>query len=260
VALLPPSLIHRVRGSSTDALAETILSTNTVTDDAGTSYPLHSHTSREQCDVLQRLIHQVRPKTSLEVGLAYGISTLNICQALVEVGATRHIVMDPFQSNWKEIGLRNIRVAGYEKLVEFRREMAHDVLPALVRDKVQVDFAYLDGSKVFDYVLVNVFYLTRILSLGGVMVLDDCDFPGIRKTCQFLAKHPSYEILGAWGASSRKERLPLLRKVLNAIPHAESIFASDLLDTDKYLRGRPHWMAFKKVAEDERQWDWYESF
>src|SRR3954452_9516008 len=113
---------HR-RVLPTDALAETILSTNTVTDDAGTNYPLHSHTSRDQCEVLQRLIRQSRPKVSLEVGLAYGISTLNICQALREVGANKHIVMDPFQANWKEIGLRNIRVAGYEDLVEFRREM-----------------------------------------------------------------------------------------------------------------------------------------
>src|SRR5207248_5986427 len=115
---------------------------------------------------LQNLVRQVRPKISLEVGLAYGISTLNICQALREVGAIRHIVMDPYQEKWKEIGLRNIRTAGYADLVDFRRQPAHEVLPELMKDGVTIDFAYLDGSKVFDFVLVNIFYLTRIMPVG----------------------------------------------------------------------------------------------
>jgi hypothetical protein len=53
--------------------------------------------------------------------LAYGISTLFILEALAQLpGTRRHIVIDPLQqARFKRIGLRHVREAGYEHLIEF---------------------------------------------------------------------------------------------------------------------------------------------
>jgi predicted O-methyltransferase YrrM len=41
------------------------------------------------------IIRSHKPKISLEVGLAYGVSALFICDALTDVGATKHYLIDP---------------------------------------------------------------------------------------------------------------------------------------------------------------------
>jgi len=50
------------------------------TDDIEKRIELHSNTSKEQGLFLQKIFGLVKPKKSLEVGLAYGISTLFILE------------------------------------------------------------------------------------------------------------------------------------------------------------------------------------
>src|SRR5260370_36976827 len=64
-------------------------------------------------EFLQDLIRQRKSTTTLEVGLAYGISGLLICEALRECGGKRHIAIDPNQSTHCEgIGFNNLAQAG----------------------------------------------------------------------------------------------------------------------------------------------------
>src|SRR4051794_10192385 len=104
-------------------LLEEILSTNQVKDDKGVSHHLHSHTRRAQCEFLQKLIEEVKPAQSLEIGLAYGISTLAILEALAKINRPfLHIVVDPLQSDWGDIGLLNIERAGFSQRIRFERK------------------------------------------------------------------------------------------------------------------------------------------
>ena len=63
---------------------------------------------------LQHIVHDITPARSLEIGCAYGVSSLYICDALASahasvvspIGTPRHIVVDPFQSTqWRGIGV-----------------------------------------------------------------------------------------------------------------------------------------------------------
>jgi predicted O-methyltransferase YrrM len=61
---------------------------------------IHSETGREQCLFLQEIIKKNSFKKSIEIGFAYGISTLAITEAISENGGT-HVVLDKFQnSDW----------------------------------------------------------------------------------------------------------------------------------------------------------------
>src|SRR5688572_23562638 len=64
--------------------------------------PLHSHFSLPDGLFLQEAIQVTKATRTLEVGMAYGISTLFMCEALARVGsAPQHVAIDPFQhADW----------------------------------------------------------------------------------------------------------------------------------------------------------------
>ena len=95
-------------------ILEEILCTREVTSDDGQRFPLHSGIDIDEGIFLQHIIGVLKPKICLEIGFACGVSTLFICEALRKVGASKLIVIDPNQnSDFKGIGLKNIRQAGY---------------------------------------------------------------------------------------------------------------------------------------------------
>lgn len=107
--------------------------------------------------LLQKAIREVRPRVAVEVGLAFGISTLYILEALREVGAEKLIGIDPAQhdSTWRGDGLFNVKRAGYEDLYEFHERSSEEILPVLMAAGTKVDFAFIDGWHTFDYVLLD---------------------------------------------------------------------------------------------------------
>jgi len=41
----------------------------------------------------------------------------------------------------------------------------------------RIDFAFIDGAHTFDHVLVDFFYIDRMLNVGGIVAFDDVGFP-----------------------------------------------------------------------------------
>jgi predicted O-methyltransferase YrrM len=182
------------------AVLETILATRTVPTPDGSSVPLNYNIPREEGEALQRLIRTRRPRVTLEVGFAYGIATLYICEALAEVGGERHIVIDPHQRDgWKDIGRYTVERAGFGHLLEFHGESSHQALPALERAGRRIDLALIDGWHTFDYAMVDFFYIDRLLNVGGVVILDDMSYPAIRKLARYIVTHRHYEPIVATG-------------------------------------------------------------
>jgi len=165
---------HRV-----NEVLKQILETGTVTD-GRVSVPVHSNVSKAEGQFLAEVIASTRPKSSIEIGMAFGISTLFLCEALAALSVPgTHIVIDPHQHRaWKGIGLRNLREAGYEHMVRFIEAPSEIALPQLLQEGLRIDFAFVDGLHRFDQVLLEFYYLNRLLSVGGVLVFDDTDYPG----------------------------------------------------------------------------------
>ena len=130
-------------------ILEEILKKRMVVDSKGKEYPLYSHTSPEQGEFLSQLVTQVDANVCVEVGLAYGISSLYIAEAISKQTAPRLISMDPWEKQcWHDIGLLNLERAGYSSFVEFHPEYSHFVLPQLLANGERLDFAYVDTVKV----------------------------------------------------------------------------------------------------------------
>jgi hypothetical protein len=59
----------------------------------------------------------------------------------------RHVALDPFQAeSWNGAGLRTLREAGVEGLIEVIEEESHLALPRLVAEGREFDFALVDGT------------------------------------------------------------------------------------------------------------------
>ena len=256
---------------------EEMLATKTVVTQSGSTIPLDYNISLEEGHAIQRLIREIKPRTTLEVGCAYGLSTLFICEALAEVGGARHIVIDPDQEDgWKGLGLFNARRAGFGDLIEFHNEPSHLALPSLVKAQRRVDFALIDGWHTFDYVLVDFFYVDLLLTVGGIAMLDDTRFyPAIRKVARYVATHRRYEPLdnGIRRAVTTKRRvLNGVSALLAARPFraiSQYILRPDVLQPDSQL-GLPgdNFIAFRKLMDDPlgdgsngtRKWDQHVDF
>jgi predicted O-methyltransferase YrrM len=140
-------------------------------------------------ETLTRWVLREKATRTIEIGLAYGVSALYICDGLIRSGApsVRHVVLDPFQSGrFANCGLQVLREAGVASLVEYHAEMSQIALPAFLKEGRQFDLGFVDGNHRFDSVFLDLFYLGRLLRKGGVVILDDYDLPGIRRAASFF--------------------------------------------------------------------------
>ena len=134
---------------------------------------------------------------TIEVGLAFGFSTLHICEGLLRNGNqdARSVAIDPHQLvGYASAGLRILEDAGVAHLVEFHAEESQLVLPQFVKDRRHFDLAFVDGNHRFDYVFVDLFFLCRLVRGGGTVILDDFNLPGIKRAVSFFVANIGWTI------------------------------------------------------------------
>lgn len=209
---------------------------------------------------LQTLISNIRPKTTLEVGLAYGVSALFICDALSKTANACHIIIDPREHDtWKDIGLNNLRAAGYEEMIEFYAMPSYRALPHLDAQRRRIDFAFIDGWHTFDYALLDFFFIDKMLEIGGIVVLDDMDWPAIRKVCRYIVTNHHYKpiCMHETGITAKPSQLNLIRHFSHKV---QNVLCSELVQSDAQLGLSGECIAFRKEAEDDHLWDFFASF
>lgn len=107
--------------------------------------------------------------STLEVGFAYAKSASHIIAAT----KSNHIVIDPFQENYKNIGLENIKSLGFDKYLTFYNDYSHNILPQFVRQKMHFDFIFIDGDHKFDGELIDFYYADLLINEGGYILMHD---------------------------------------------------------------------------------------
>jgi predicted O-methyltransferase YrrM len=160
----------------------------------GTRVPIHSNVGPESGKVIQHAIEATRPRMGIEVGLAFGMSTLYILDAMQLHGGEHLIGMDPAQhdATWRGGGLHNVKRAGFGDRYSFRDEPSQVVLPKLAAAGSRIQFAFIDGWHTFDHTLVDFFFIDRMLDVGGIIVVDDVAYPSIRRLCHFILSNRDY--------------------------------------------------------------------
>jgi predicted O-methyltransferase YrrM len=171
---------------------------------------------------LHDLCMSLKPARTLEVGMAYGFSTLYILAALAKLGAGHHTAIDPWQDElWHDVGLTNAVSVGMESHFSLIRERSISALARLAQEEQQFDLIFVDGDHRFDGTLVDFTLAAEVCPTGGSIVLDDAWMPAVNT-------------VGSWVRSNRSD--------FKSVDCPEG------------------WAHFQRVGKDQRQWDHFAEF
>lgn len=161
-----------------------------VRDNGADAVDLAPHSiERAQGEALRDLAIAEGAERTIEVGLALGMSALFLCQAVLPRGG-RHVAIDPFQAeSWNGAGMRTLREAGVEELVEVIEEESQLALPRLVAEGREFDLAFVDGDHRFEGVFLDLYFMTRLVRPGGLIVVDDMWMPAVRTAVAYVEKN-----------------------------------------------------------------------
>jgi predicted O-methyltransferase YrrM len=230
----------------------------------GTRVPIQSHVGLESGKVIQRAIEVTRPRMGLEVGLAFGISTLYILDAMQLHGGGHLIGMDPAQhdATWRGGGLHNVTRAGFGDRYFFHEEPSQVVLPRLAAAGTRIQFAFIDGWHTFDHTLVDFFFIDRMLDIGGIIVVDDVGYPSIRRLCHFILSNRDYTGFDCARYTSQTLRDRLKRLAQTVLhPLVRDDFTPDAIVREQQrMLEDMHLIALRKEADDRRSFDHFVAF
>jgi len=164
--------------------------------------------NRDDLGVLYHFTGAIKPTKVIEIGLATGSSA--VCNMLSSLATIKnYVVIDPFQSKWfGNRGITNLRsCAGSETNVVLLEERSFVALPKLLSNDCSFDYAFIDGSHMFDETLIEFFFIDKLLKIGGVIVMDDRPWPMVGAVINFIkSNYVHYEV------DDRHPRLTFLLK------------------------------------------------
>jgi predicted O-methyltransferase YrrM len=226
----------------------------------GETIKIHSETSEKQCEFLQNIIRENKFKNSIEIGFAYGLSTLAIVEEVTKNGG-RHVVIDKFENNaWGGNGLDLINQAGYSGQLEFYEEFCYQALPKFLDNGRTFDFAYIDSTKQLDWLLVDFFYLDKLMEVNGIIVFDDVRWPSVRKLLRYISQFPNYKVYSQFPRNIAQKKSWKVDLLLKVAPKLNKFLKEEFFKSDYELQINANCVALIKVNEDKRNWDWHVKF
>ncbi len=223
------------------AVIDEMYDAGVVTADDGKRLCLRDFAVRRECgEVLAGAARAIAPRATIEVGCASGLSTLHMCRGRRAAGClepgSAHTIDLKQTTHWHNIGHRAIERAGLCEIVCLYEEAAHTVLPRLI-DRLRIQFAFLDGWHMFDFVMVEAFYCDLMLDVGGVIALHDMFMPALRNFAAFWTTNRPYEPVRLAGG-----------ELVTGPP-------ADAPDTglDRYVDCNV--LLLRKTGQDDRAWD-----
>jgi predicted O-methyltransferase YrrM len=242
-------------------LVEEILKTNQVKNSEGQSIPLRGNIDIAEGKFLEKIVSENPNVTNtLEIGCAFGVSSIFICMGLDDKEQPKHTILDPFQhQNYAGIGLLNLRRAGFD-FVNLIEEYSEFALPSLLKKQENsFDLIFIDGLHTFDQVMLDFYYANRLIKTGGFIVFDDCGFRSISSALTYILKYPAYTLFDQVTTTSTLKKI--IQGIIHLIPRAvsDAIFPNFLKTEINRLRFNSM-VAIQKVAEDNRNNRWFTNF
>lgn len=253
-------------------LIEEIYRTKLVFDAKGNSRsPFPEGIKYEQGMGMYEAVRRTGARQTVEVGMACGLSTLFLCQGIVDnaggaeggLAGVGHVAIDPFQvSGFGSIGVLNAQRSGFGEIVRFLALPSHLGLARLQEEGKSFDLVFIDGSHLFDYAFVDFFLCDKLIRPGGVVLVDDLWMPSVRKVLMFVLKNLRYEVAEdlygprpgvgeGWGKRARYQWRRFWRGGSGRGVWGERRF---------HLGRNQNWCALRKVKEDDRDWRHFVGF
>jgi predicted O-methyltransferase YrrM len=140
---------------------------------------------------MYRQCREAKPKATLEIGLAYGFSTVYFLAAISENGVGHHTAVDPFQKYAHGIGQRHTQSLGMSDRFRLIEEKSVSALLHLAEREEVFELIFIDGSHRFDDVLMDFTLAAELCPMGGNVILDDLWMPSVRRAVAFIRSNRS---------------------------------------------------------------------
>lgn len=133
-------------------------------------------------------------------------------------------------------------------------------MPKLLEEGRKFDFAYIDSTKQLDWLVVDFFFLDKLLVKGGIIVFDDVSFPGIRKLLRYISQFPDYKVYDTFPKNQKRPFVGKVLSIMKMLPKNDKYLKANLVLTDFELGINTNFVAVQKINEDSRKWDWHKDF
>lgn len=175
------------------ALAEMFDRNSVVGKDGKVFQGLGPTSTANNLCVLRNLQLELQPRRTLEIGMAFGGSAVVFTSTHRDVGHMankQHTALDPFQTSvWADAGILTVERAALAGFLDFRPRLSSQELPTILEKQDWIDFAYIDGSHLFEDVFVDFYFVGRLLSEKGVVLFDDSSCSHVQKVLRFIRKN-----------------------------------------------------------------------
>jgi hypothetical protein len=223
----------------------------------GAETPLQGNVTLSDAQRLYDLVRARRPEVTLELGMAHGISTLAIAQALEENGSGTHHAVDPFEKNcYESVGLTSLERAGLGHRVVYHEAFPEEVVPSLPR----TSFAFIDSSHVFDLTLMDFILVDKRLDIGGLIGFHDLWLAAVLKAVRYIVTNRDYRVYGDIPPRPMSPKWHAGNAVVRRIPRAGSVLRPELMELSMDLDLTRTMTFVEKLGEDTRTWDFHRSF
>jgi predicted O-methyltransferase YrrM len=160
----------------------------------GSTRPVSSATSPDECRCMYALLRELKPQHVVEIGMAYGLSALTILTALRENGQGRLTSIDPYPG-WESARLSavgSIERSGLSSLHTHLHGHSQLELPALVQQGVRAEFVYIDGDHDYGPAFVDMYFADKLLPVGGVLAIDDTGWRSVHRVVREVQRIGRY--------------------------------------------------------------------
>ena len=140
--------------------------------------------------LIYELCRRVKPAKTLEIGFAYGVSTLYFLAAIKANGAGHHTAVDPFEiTHWHGIGLTKVKEVGMENHLRFIPAMSYAAFVDLVREGQKFEVIFIDGGHLFDNAFMDFTLGDLACPKGGHILIHDPWMASVSKVVAFIEKN-----------------------------------------------------------------------
>jgi predicted O-methyltransferase YrrM len=194
------------------------------------NYPLQSLISDESRALLHHLVMMRRPERILEIGTFVAGTTEVFARALWEGGRGHIDTIDPFGAERCPPIIAAFPTELQERITFSPVNSATHFDNELSRNG-KYDLVFIDGNHEVEYALFDLLCSARIISLRGLVVLDNIDQPGPRLATKLFLEHfPEWNDVAG-----------VVRKIDPAAPLAAPV--PSFPDTNFYLlEAPPHYI------------------
>jgi predicted O-methyltransferase YrrM len=148
----------------------------------------------KQGAMINELMRTHSTERSLEIGFAYGFSTIWMLDGLRSRNNSLHISIDPFEKSlWGGIGLYQVQRLASETEFKWKNDLSIHALSDFIREEAKFDFIFIDGNHKFDDVIVDFYLSDKILKPGGLITFHDTRMPSIHTVVNFVLNNRDYE-------------------------------------------------------------------